>query len=119
MRSKAKTAHQGTFERPLVDHKKAANPFKSMYGDNWYEVIKKTTYMSNYVSVRDLLIHVAVETDKMMKGTRHKKKGLFKHDPMTLITAAETIARIKTYFVNGRSIYSRWVLPEAGLNNKI
>ena len=102
-----------------MDHKKAANPFKSRYGDKWYEVIKNTTYMSNYVSVHDLLIHIAVETDEMMEGTRHEKKGLLKHDPMTLITASETIAWMKTYFVNGRTIYSRWVLPEAGLNDKI
>ena len=29
------------------------------------------------------------------------------------------IAWMKTYFVNGRSIYSSWVLPEAGLNDEI
>ena len=66
-------------------------------------MIKKTTYMSNYVSVHDLLIQIAVETNEMMKGTRHEKKGLFKRDPMTLITAAETIDWMKTYFVNGRT----------------
>ena len=74
-----------------MDHKEAANPFKSRYGDNWYDATKKTTYMSNNVNVHNLLIHIAVETAEMMKGTRHEKKGLFKHDPMTLITAAEMI----------------------------
>ena len=62
---------------------------------------------------------MAVETDEVMKGTQFEGKGLFKHDAMSLMTATETREWMKVTFVNGRSIYSRWLLPEAGLNDVI
>ena len=41
IRTIAQTAHPGKFDRATVDHKKASNPYESLYGDRWIEVIKK------------------------------------------------------------------------------
>ncbi len=54
-----------------------------------------------------------------MKGTVYQGKGMIKHDPLTLLTAADTVDWMKTKVINGRTIYSRWLLPEAGLNETI
>ena len=69
MRTEARTAHEGKFDRPTVDHKKALNPYESLYGDSWREEIKKTTYMMKFINVRDLVMHMTVQSDEIMRGT--------------------------------------------------
>ena len=81
------------------------------------EEIYKLTFMRKYINICNLVMHMALETDEMMKGTQFKGKGMFKHDALSLMTAIETRDWMKVTFVNGRSLYSRWLLPEAGLNN--
>ena len=41
MRTEARTAHPGKFDRATVNHTTAANPYESLYGDHWLQVIKK------------------------------------------------------------------------------
>ena len=62
---------------------------------------------------------MAKELDRLMKGTQFAGKAMFKHDALSLMTAKETRLWMQTTFVNGRSIYSRWLLPQAGLNERI
>ena len=119
MRTQARTAHKGKFDRASVDHKKAVNPYESLHGDRWLEEIKKTTYMMKFIDVRDLVMHMTVQSDEIMRGTVYEGQAMWKHDALSLMTAANTIAWMKATEVNGRSIFSRWLLPEAGLNDKI
>ena len=42
---------------------------------------------------------------------------MLKHDALSLMTATETRDWMKVTFVDGRSIYSQWLLPEVGLSN--
>ena len=81
------------------------------------ENIDKSTIMRKWISIRNLVMHMALETDEVMKGTQFEGKGMFKHDALLLMTAIETRNWMKVTFVNGQSLYSRWLLPEAGLNN--
>ena len=116
-RLQARTAVAGKYRGSVIDHKKSKNPYKSLYGDRWMEEIDKSTYMRKYINIRTLVMHMALETDEVMKGTQFEGKGMFKHDALSLMTAIETRNWMKVTFVNGRSLYSRWLLPEAGLNN--
>ena len=67
----------------------------------------------------DLAVHMAEESDRLMLGTEYEDEAMFKHDALALLTAKETKEWMKETFVNGRSIFSRWLLPEAGLNDSI
>ena len=111
--------HPGKFDRATVNHKTAANPYESLYRDHWIKVIKKTTYMMKFISVRDLLMHMTVESDEVMQGTQHEDEAMFKHDALSLMTAGKTAEWMKSTILNVRSIYSRWLLSEAGLNNEV
>ena len=75
--------------------------------------------MKKNLSIRKLVRHMAVESDRLMVGTRHEGKALFKHDALSLMTARATRDWMMTEMVDGRSLYSRWLLPEAGLNDII
>ena len=55
----------------------------------------------------------------MMKGTQFERKGLFKHDALSLMTAKATQDWMRRTMLKGRSLYSRWLLPEQGLNTTI
>ena len=82
-------------------------------------MLNDTTHMQKFDDIQKLVLHVAEETDRVMVGTQHESKGLFKHDALSLMTATETRGWMKTEKVNGRSIHSRWLLPEAGLNDSL
>ena len=62
---------------------------------------------------------MAKELDRLMKGTQFAGKAMFKHDALSLMSAKETRLWMQRTFVNGRSIYSRQLLPQAGLNERI
>ena len=71
------------------------------------------------ISVRDMVIHMTMGSDKIMRGTQHENEAMFKHDTMSLMTAGKTAKWMKTKIVNEQRIYSWWLLEEAGLNNEI
>ena len=54
-----------------------------------------------------------------MEGTQFEGKAMFKHNTLSLITAEETRLWMQRTFANRRTIYSRWVLPQASLNERI
>ena len=51
-------------------------------------------------------------------GTTHEKDWLFYHDSLSLMTAKDTQAWMKTQFHDGVSYYDRWILPMNGLNDE-
>ena len=118
-RDEAKTAKPGKFKSKRIDHKKKPNPYKSLYGDDWMKVIDASTNMKKWINIRQLVLHMAKESDRLMEGTQFEGKAMFKHDALSLMTAKGTREWMEKTLVNGRSIYSRWLLPEAGLNKRI
>ena len=119
MRTEARAAHPGKFDRPTVNHKLALNPYESLYGNSWRDVIKKTTYMMKFLNVRDLVMHMTVQSDEVMRGTVYEGHAMFKHDALSLMTATKTMEWMKETEVNGRTIFERWLLPQEGLNDFI
>jgi hypothetical protein len=59
----------------------------------------------------DLVEHIVVETERLMKGTQHKDDWMFYHDALTLMTAKETIVWMKE-----KGYFERWILPANGLH---
>ena len=75
--------------------------------------------MKKFINIRYLVIHMALESDRLMLGTKYEGKAMFKHDALSLMTANETREWMKKAKINGRTLYERWLLPEAGLNEVI
>lgn len=118
-RTQVKTAKSGKYRGKIINHKNHPDPYRSRYPDNYIEMVDASTAMRKWISIRELVLHMAVETDEMMKGTQFEGKGLFKHDALSLMTAKATRVWMQRYILNGRSLYSRWLLPEQGLNATI
>ena len=51
------------------------------------DVIDASGNMMKWINIRVLVMHMAVETNECMVGTKFRGKGLFKHDAMSLMTA--------------------------------
>ena len=98
-RSQARTAVAGVYRGVVIDHKKSKNPYKLLYGDRWMEEIDNSTFMQKWINICNLVMHMTVETYKVMKGTRFEGKGMFKHDALLLMTATETREWMKVTFV--------------------
>ena len=48
-----------------VDYWRAANPYLAQYGQTWEDKIKRTTFMKQYICVRDLLQHIRDRTKEV------------------------------------------------------
>ncbi len=48
----------GWVEAILVDHRKADNPYESLYGANWLAKMKAGSSFSKIVDIRDLVDHM-------------------------------------------------------------
>ena len=105
-RDEAKTAKPGKFKSKNANHKKKANTYKSLYKEDWIKVIDASTNMKKWISIRELVLHMAKESDRLMEGTQFEGKAIFKHDARSLVTAKETWLWMQRTFVNGRLIYS-------------
>jgi hypothetical protein len=99
-------------EAPIdIDHRKSDNPYKSRYGEDWETVINANSHMSPYVCVTSMIEHICVETEKVMKGTKHEEDWYFYHDALALMTAKDT-----TDWMKEKGYYRRWLLPVNGLS---
>jgi hypothetical protein len=99
-------------DRPAsTDYRKAANPYIARFGeDNWKEEIKKTSFLTQYVCITDMVEHIVFESARMFKGTTHEADWMFYHDALSLMTAKDTIKWMKE-----EGHYERWILPQCGL----
>ena len=86
-----------------VDHRQAANPYMSKYGERWVDEISKSKTLRNTVSIRTLVEHIFSNSP-----------GLVFHDALKQMTSKATTDWMKT-----KGFYKRWVLPENGVNRHI
>ncbi|KAL7554754.1 hypothetical protein ACHAWF_018297 [Thalassiosira exigua] len=108
---------------PPVDHTKAPNPYKSRYGDDWEAAIAKSQHLRKCVCIKEMVTHIFKETEKAYSGTKYAKTWMVYHDALSLMTAEDCIAWMKTQMVDGPngtrvSYYDKWVLPVLSLNDK-
>ena len=98
-------------ERPIpVDHRKAANPYESKYGDDWRKYIVKSPTMNNSVMITDYITHMMEESERIMRGTKHQEDWVIFHDALSLMTAVET-----KEWMEKKGFLARWVLPSKDL----
>ena len=94
------------------DHRKAKNPYHSIYGEGWVEKLKSSTAMSKFVCITDLICFLIDEAEKLMKGSVHEDDFYIVHDALVLMTAKETINWMKE-----KGYLHRWLLPLNGLQD--
>jgi hypothetical protein len=94
-----------------LDHRKAANPYQSRYGDNWEEELENSYYVNKYECITQLVEHIVVGCKKHYEDTEYEDNWFFYHDALSLMTAKETVSWMKE-----KGYFKHWVLPELGLN---
>ncbi len=115
LRSKAvELSSPGDCPHQTTDHRKAANPYASRYGERWEEEIKKSVTLSRYASIKDLVLHIHNESRRVMQGTKYEGKYYFYHDALTQLTDTKCVEWMKE-----QDIYKHWIKPELGCNENI
>ena len=95
-----------------IDYRKAENPYLAKYGEDAWELkVNRSTQMSQYACITDLIEHIVAESAKLFEGTKHEDDWVFYHDALSLMTANERIKWMKE-----KDIYKRWILPVNGLH---
>jgi hypothetical protein len=95
-----------------TDYRKAENPWKAQYGQDWEEKLNQSSLMLPYCPIKTLVENMVSECTRMFKGTTHEHDWLFYHDALSLWTAKETVSWMKE-----QGHYEPWVLPELGLHS--
>ena len=100
---------------PDKDHRKANNPYLSLYGvPFWRQKVLETPTMKVLLCIRDLVEHIYKETKAHFVGTVYEDNWFFYHDTLSLMTADETVQWMKDM-----GYYKHWILPENDLNTHI
>jgi hypothetical protein len=88
--------------------------------ERWKVEIRKSSAFSGCVSIKELVKHIVLETQKCFKNTRHSDAYHFYHDALTQLTNEETVKWMKETKVPGEThtIDQRWIKPERGLNDE-
>ena len=116
LQAKARLAQQGECTYPKIDHRKAENPYLSRYGDTWSQELKKSSALSPYRPITDLIHHIMKESSRLMSGTSHANDWYIMHDALSLMTAKETKQWMRTQTIDGKTYFDRWLIPKNNLN---
>ena len=99
------------------------NPYKSRYGDTWEVELEKI--LSQVVCVTKMITHMMKATEKAYVGTKYADSWMVYHDTLSLMTAKESKAWMKTQFIDVDapdnekvSYFDKWILPEMELNDE-
>lgn len=111
-REAARSAIPGSYTSELVDHKKAENPYASLYGETWNDQINESVTLKGTCCITVLVEHMIRESQAVMRGTKWENMPMFYHDALTLLKCEETKS-----WMRAKGFLSYWVLPELGLNN--
>lgn len=103
---------------PVIDYRKFDNPYLAKYGHREWEK-KIRIALPKFIPISDLIHHMAVQTSKLMKGTKYEGKGFFVHDALSQLTEKSTIAWMKKNKFERRTYYSMWIKPELGCNDVV
>ena len=108
LHGQAGLSKKGQYQNCIIHHRKSSNPYKSLYGDEWKEVIVRSASMQSHVCVSKLIEHIVEASSKIMRGSKHEDDWYFMHDALVQMTCKTTIAWMKT-----KGHYKRWFLPVA------
>ena len=113
---KADTALPGSYPNPVTDHRAAANPYKSWFGDEHISKIECCAALSPFVCITKLVLHIMYQTKRMMVGTTHQDDWFFYHDALSLMISKGTMDWMEKTVIDGVSIKDRWLVPQNGVN---
>ena len=102
----------------MVDHTQSDIPHESKFGDEWKERLYKSSALSPFRPISDLVDFVAEESHRLMEGTAHEEDWVFWYDSLSFFTSKECCSYMKSTEYHGMSIYNRWLKPLNGLNAK-
>ena len=93
-----------------TDHRRAPNPYRSNYGEQWMEKLKASPSFSSYVCITDYADFIISESARIMKDSKHSNDWFFFHDALSLMTANRT-----KQWMREKGYYKRWLLPTKNL----
>ena len=70
-----------------IDHTKANNPYRERYSDNWKNEVKKPSALSPFFRITNMIMHICIESKRVMEGTKHRNYWFFYHDALSLMTS--------------------------------
>ena len=109
--ARAQTAKEGSPK--IVDHRKAKNPYWSLYGkDGWKAAILNSTRMKAAVDIRVLVTHMVECGVKDYRDTVYQNVRGFYHDALSLMTPRENVNWMRT-----QDYLKYWILPQFWLNS--
>ena len=112
-RAMAVDAREGAAPNFILDH----IPYASRYGERAEEEMAKSLRAKGHVCVKELVLHMIIETAKTFEGTTHEKDWLFFHDALSQLCDARTVKWMQeTKDDHGVFYYDRWLLPANDLN---
>ena len=94
------------------DHRKAKNPYLSIYGERWVDKLKSSTTMSTLFCITNLICFMTNEAERLMKGLVHEDNFFIFHNDLVLMTAKEIIN-----WMRQNSYLHIWLLPLNGMQN--
>ena len=71
----------------IRDHRKAKNPYFSIYGERWVDKLKSSSSMSKFCCITDLIRFMIKEAEKLMKGSVHEDDLFIVHNALVLMAA--------------------------------
>ena len=100
-----------------IDYRQATNSYLARFDeDGWEDAISSSSVMSPFVSIKSLVTYIITESSRIMRGTAHEDDWYFYHDALALMTANATMEWMEKTMVDGRSMKSRWLVPQNGVN---
>ena len=101
----------------VLNHRDKADPYASRYGEHAEEEMAKSLWAKGHVCVKELVVHMIIETAKTFEGTTHEKYWLFFHDALSQLCDARTVKWMQeTKDDHGVFYYDRWLIPANDLN---
>ena len=73
---KIQNANLGAYENPLTNHRTRDNPHANLYPNENEERLAVSSAMKPFVCIKDLVLYIISESQRVMLGTVHEKTGI-------------------------------------------
>ena len=107
----AQSANVGAYVNKTIDHRKAANPYLSRYGDDWKQHIRTDIARSGSICITDLVLHMNSATADAFKDTQWRDNYFWYHDALTQLTCKRT-----RKWLTEEGLIKHWLLPVGPCN---
>ena len=107
-------ALRGSRPRPtVISHAEIPNPYESLYGSEWKQVILKTARMKRSILVNIHVKQIYENTKKVFSGTMYANNFYIYNDALSLMTPS-----LCKEYMTRKDIINHWVLPQKDINKR-